>query len=326
MLLFIILGAVALAGMFLIWLTRKKLIILLRRFEKNKNIWNICLIAAVLAAFAYLYFIRPYIPNVHIDGGIRSFREESLIRLGWYISPIGIILCLSGFILFILKKSKAEHLFFILLVLFNFSLFLYDPNIYPEHFWAVRRYVPFIIPAAVVFTAVTIEELITLGHKWSKTLGTALSLLLIVYFGITARPFIFHTEYKRVGEQLEALAQTFDNNDIILTADTNYTSRLVGTPLDLIFDKNVLPLKNDYDKEILKKFMRDKGGQGYNIYFIAAPLDLDILSDILDEIEYENTKTVEINTHIAQPSLNYIPANTMERNWIFEIIQWKELQ
>lgn len=319
--LFTILGAIALAGMFLIWLLRERLYRWLSCFERHQNWFKALLGIIAIAAFVYLYLIRPYSPNVHIDGELRSFREESLVRIGWYISPLGLVLCLGGFLLFVLKKASQKHLFFILLVLLNFSLFLYDPNIYPEHFWAVRRHVPFIIPAMLIFAAVVIEQLISLRQKLIKAVGLGLVLLLVANFGLAARPFIFHTEHGGVGKQLAELAERFDKDDIILTVDPNYASRLVGTPLDLIYGKNVLPLREDYNKEGLKQFLRDKEEQGYDIYFIITPLDL----DMLDGIAYKDKTVVEIKSYIARPSLNQIPTKLMENNWTFEIIQWKEL-
>lgn len=315
--LFALLGAGGLAGMLLIWGARKPLGIWVNHLESKKSVWKICLTIVALAAYAYLYFIRPYQPNVDMDGGLRSFREESLVRLGWYLSPFGIALSLGGLILFILKRMEKKHLFFALLVLLNFSLFLYDPSIYPEHFWAVRRHVPFIIPAMVVFIAVLLEELLRHPQKWIKGVGVITCLSLVGYFGMTARPFLFHAEYGGVGKQLEKLAQKFDNNDIILTVDTHYASRLVGTPLDLIYGKKVLPLKEDYNRDVLERFLQDKKEQGYSIYFIITP------SDVLEGIQYEAKDTVNIRSYIAKPSLNHIPANLMERNWTFEIIQWE---
>lgn len=319
--LFTVLGAIALAGVFLIWLCRKVLYVWLSWLERYKNCWKALLAIIAVAAFVYLYLIRPYIPNVHIDGGVRSFREESLIRLGWYISTLGLVLCLGGFLLFVYKALKKQ-LFFILLVLLNFSLYLYDPNIYPEHFWAVRRHVPFIIPAMLIFVAVVIEQLISRRQKLIRAAGLGIVLALVINFSAAARPFAFHTEYGGVGKQLAELAQKFDKDDIILTIDTHYASRLVGTPLDLIYGKNVLPLRENYDKERLKQFIRDKGEQGYDIYFIITPSDIDMLDGI---IKHEGKSTVEIKSYIARPSLTCIPTERMERNWTFEIIQWKEL-
>ena len=274
--LFAILGALALAGLLLIWLCRKRLYSWLGWFEKHKKWWMLLLTVIAVVAFIYLYFIRPYIPSDHIKSGevrMRSFREETLVRIGWYVTPLGLVLCLAGFILFVLKKASKKHLFFMLLVLLNFSIFLYDPRIYPDHFWAVRRHVPFIIPAMLVFAALVIDELISRKQKLIKALGLGLVAVLIINFALASRPFVFHTEYGGVDKQLEEIAEKFDDDDIILSIDTNYASRLIGTPLDLIYDKKVMPLRENYDVENLLRFIEDKQAEGRGIYFLLSSRD-----------------------------------------------------
>lgn len=304
-----VLGAVgAVVAVLVVYILRNLISKIVEFIADRKDILIKIFSVVVVVAFVYMYFIRPKTtsPHMHVFGTVRTYREESLIRLGWYVSQAGIWIGLVGFLLFINKRMEDYHLFFMLLVLLNFTVFLYDPKIYPDHFWAVRRFVPFIIPAYMVFIAYLIYISGRVQLKWKKIKVVSLGLIigLAISYTMTAYPFLLHTEYGGAGEGMDRLAERFDTRDIIIATDTNYTARLVGTPLDIIYDKNVLPLRDEYDVENLERFVANKRDRGYNVYFLSNSSDeyVECRNHYFDYID-----TVSIKTRNAETSFEHIP-------------------
>lgn len=274
--LFLTLGAMAAGGFLIAILLRRQWVKLLEWARSKREIITVILGIGTVLIFGWLYFIRPLNPTPDLlPEGTRTFREESLVRLGWYISPLGILLALGGFVEFIHNRFRKQHVFPILFILTFCGLYLYDPRIYPDHFWAVRRYVPIIIPSFTVFMAYMLNRLSrTVVRKTSlKPVSLAATAFLCIFLLYEALPFLYHTEYKGAGEGMEKLAGFFDEDDIVIAWDAHFASRLAGTPLYFMYGKNVLTLEGTFNGENLAKFIEDKKAEGRDVYFLLSSED-----------------------------------------------------
>jgi hypothetical protein len=112
------------------------------------------LIVLLLGLLAWAAWIRPVseplqLHPLHPDRG-RTFRENSLVNIVAYLSQPGAFLALVGLIaaLWILLRSRMETAWYLPFAVWGgyFALFIYDPHISPDHLWAMRRFVPVIMP------------------------------------------------------------------------------------------------------------------------------------------------------------------------------------
>ncbi len=129
---------------------------------------NIPFAAVLITAFAYAAFLRPYTtpfaliqrPGSPLDG-LRDYRESSLVNLAAYVTWPALVLALAGVILTIrsaLRGERAGSAALLASVLGGpLVLFLFKPGVAPDHFWAIRRFVPTGIPAVILFAAIAIS-------------------------------------------------------------------------------------------------------------------------------------------------------------------------
>lgn len=105
-----------------------------------------------LAIFAY--FIRPNIQETSslnfLGRVIPQFSEESFVRLGWYLSPLGLAIATLGAAIAVWQARSRPLILFLLVCLITTLYYLFEPKIFPDHFWAIRRFVPITIPFFVL--------------------------------------------------------------------------------------------------------------------------------------------------------------------------------
>lgn len=131
---------------------------------------TLALAGTVGLAALYGYFLWPLNPDPNASPFLSSdgvtpvylklYREEGLVRLGWYLSPLGLLLGLLGFVQFTGLRVGAKS--WPLLVLFAAQMIFYLMTAgaaYPVHFWAVRRYVPLVIPGLLLFGSYALASL-----------------------------------------------------------------------------------------------------------------------------------------------------------------------
>ena len=128
--------------------------------------------------FAYAAFVRPVLdsakelvplPPPH-TGSVWLFNEINLLRLGWYVTPIGLVLAYLGSLLifFLLFIKKQFHLIpFILTVGVVAIFYLYKSRVYPDNYWVIRRYVPLVIPGFLSLAGAVIASCV----HWKGGIG-----------------------------------------------------------------------------------------------------------------------------------------------------------
>ena len=181
----------------------------------------------VVGLTVYAWFIRPFDEPFRIFGesqvglaGKRTFAEESLRDLAAYLSVPVVVAGIVGWFATLWNATRSGSGWWmpLLLVSAGFSfLYLWSPSVTPDHFWAIRRFVPAVIPAFVVFVGVG-GWLALRGRRkgwWNVT--SLASLLLFGLFAYQAfRPFIFEAEHNGYRTQLAALAAQLPDDELVL--------------------------------------------------------------------------------------------------------------
>jgi hypothetical protein len=173
--------------------------------------------ASALRTFTYLYFTLPALIAALIGLALlirRFFRDPALVST---------------------------------IVIFSCFLF-YKVRIVPYHFWMTRRFLPVILPGALIFASAAALTGVRLPRSFSGAARTALRvvfiLLLAGYYLRVSRPVVAHVEYAGLIPKLEQLARTIGDDDLVIaeSRDTNSDIHVLALPLAYIYARNVLVL------------------------------------------------------------------------------------
>ncbi|MBI3765203.1 MAG: hypothetical protein HY277_01700 [Ignavibacteriales bacterium] len=218
-----------------------------------------CVTMVTLAVYAY--WIRPHgepfsvisWPGHPLDG-TRDYRENSLVNLAPYVSPVVIWLAVAGWCFLFWKIIQSvEHtkLATAFVLLTGSSLaYLWNPSIAPDHFWAIRRFMPVIIPGFILIAALAVHFLhIQFRQKVAAFIPTAVAAYLLVFTVLADTPLFFVGASKGDYYDLATLANLLPPNEIVLSH--NGTSFATWeTPLFAVFDRKIVPLDLNSPTEI----------------------------------------------------------------------------
>lgn len=190
---------------------------------------------------------------------VQALALATMVRLGWYLSPFGVLLGTLGGLLVWLRLNRRTWLLASIATVY--TLFFVG-SVYGTReqtfIYILRRYVPIVYPAFALGIALALVEL--RGSRsgiarwwWPRLrrglfgLGAAAMLLFFVWTGQTVYA---HTEYAGALAQVEAISALIGERDIVLArgGGADYiavrdTSELVTAPLTYIYGRNVLPVR-----------------------------------------------------------------------------------
>ena len=230
----------------------------------------VALAAVVIVAAVYaLWFRRP--------GGRLAAHDAYALRTftQYYLTLPALIAALAGF-LFACRRLfwRAPALF---MTVAAFSLFLfYKIRIVPDHFWMARRFLPEVLPAALLFAAAAALGTRT-GRRWTLAPRWALGLVFLTLLGReyarASGPILDHVEYAGVIPRLEQLASTIGDNDLVIVESRNSGTDVhtLGLPLAYIYARNVLALNSPVpDKPTIAAFLQWAEGRYARVLFLGA--------------------------------------------------------
>jgi riboflavin transporter FmnP len=208
---------------------------------------------ALAAVLVYAYFLRPLIgPFDLIEdetfglAGTRSQIEEALPNLGLYLSPPVVWVALAGWIAVLLRELHAGRTRFmpLLVVTGGFgALYFWDQSIFPDHFWAVRRFVPIVIPALIIFAGAGLWLVLARVPMRARTIVVAL--LAVGLGAYTVRiGAVAATTAERAGDYdaLETFSEELPAEPTYLGIFDSNGARGLGLPLALAFDRQLIAL------------------------------------------------------------------------------------
>ncbi|MFV9502962.1 MAG: hypothetical protein AB4911_00200 [Oscillochloridaceae bacterium umkhey_bin13] len=218
----------------------------------------------------------------------------NLVRVGWYLSPLGIVLGILGFALWVRRDLNAAS-WLMLAVAFVGTVF-YVRQTYgtsDQHYiYILRRFVPITYPAFSLMIAYALASLAGLipGQRWAlphpwplfaRSAAGAMAALLLLFLGWTNRPIITHSEYVGAIDQLATLAARFEpTRDVLLMrggapiyAEARDVPDLVATPLRFIHGLDAFTVKSTRPSEYaadLAAAARRWQAQGRTIYLLLS--------------------------------------------------------
>ncbi|MEZ5274870.1 MAG: hypothetical protein R3F07_00655 [Opitutaceae bacterium] len=181
----------------------------------------------ILALIAWAYLVRPMTPPFDMISPLkgRSFREDTLVNLVAYLSEPAALLVLLGLVAAIwqLLRNRLNPAWILPLVIWiGFStLYLYDPSIYPDHPWAIRRFVPVTLLGCALLAGLGFEVLTRRLRNRTGRLYVAFGtcLLLALVMAPRSSAFFFFKENRGSDSFLQDLAARIEP-DALVFADT----------------------------------------------------------------------------------------------------------
>jgi len=208
-------------------------------------------VAFVIVLLAlYAYFIRPNaaVPQMvyyHPAGGmIRTYNEENLVRLGWYVTPLGLLLALGGLVAMILRERDEGAIFFLGVAMLYSFVFIHSALVNPIHIYWIRRYVTAVIPSIMLFISYGLFQISNFkpqtSNPWPWTgriLAVGLTLALAASLLQTSLALAGQRPYQGAVAQMNRLAEQIGDGGVVILE-----SPLIGDPF-------ALPLTYLYGKD-----------------------------------------------------------------------------
>jgi hypothetical protein len=274
------LGLVALAvGGALVWL----LIAVRGRLHRLKRLrpWLLgAFVAGFLIYAVYGWFIRPVVVNPadwldpYSESPIPVLDHENWPRLAWYLSPIGVGLGVVGICLLLWRVERRTALW-LGVGLFFAVFFLWRIRANPHQIYAMRRYVPAVMPLFVLGGAYATGWLAPRRRPWSTAMALFLALAWLGGLAWSARGFVRQVDYRGLLAQLEQLNVQIEPDAILLFNDPQPITQgdIVGTPLRFLFGHDVLSVREPTAGQmaLLEAAISRWMEEGRSVYWIQIP-------------------------------------------------------
>ncbi|PYV84811.1 MAG: hypothetical protein DMG05_23905 [Acidobacteria bacterium] len=276
------------------------------RQQAFRTKFMVVLFTLFTALFIYAYFIRPLNPGTDrillpppLTGSVGFYDEIALVRLGWYVTPLGIVLAYLGSLISLkrLVKDGSVVLLPFVLILGVFALFyLYKSRAFPDNYWVIRRYVEIVIPGFLMLASLSLVSLFVASGansptgggsgeggtdaalKWPPTIRRWASLAICVGAFLVlvggqlkaSYPLLNQTEWENTFPQLENLAGANQEADVLLLERGQFQD-FFSSPLKFIFHKTVYTFANNKPGvQAFDRLMDEWTQQGKRVNLLAS--------------------------------------------------------
>ncbi|HEX8231045.1 MAG TPA: hypothetical protein VF826_17290 [Chloroflexia bacterium] len=259
-------------------------------------LWAGALMLLVGGYMAFNYLVGPWLPNVratdagerlpqlvnttwesYIGAPVDQGSRYNLLRIGWYLSPLAMLLAIPGLLRWIWTRlNAATGLFFAMLLILSF-VFVQETYTDAHFIYTMRRYVPIILPALLLGVAWFCQWL------WSRVrprvVGAALAGVIVLGLGVfyiyTSRAIIPHVEERGAVAQLNDLASRFPNpgKTVVLFSDGRDEPYLISTPLHFIYGIESFVLVREYPNlrsDIVQQIIKRWQSEGWEVYMMMG--------------------------------------------------------
>jgi hypothetical protein len=224
---------------------------------------------------------------IAVPGDLRDLYAiplANLVRIGWYLSPLGVVLGVAGFALWWRRGMHRASWLFLTIALIGAIFFVRQTygSSGQTYIYILRRYVPQVYPAfclGIAYVLVRIaawrREQFQTAHLKSKiglTIAGVFGLALVSFLIATDLPIYRHVEYSGALAQIESIAGRFRPRDVLLLHSGNRDEPdLVATPLRFAFGVNAFTIKSTQPERYapqLARYIRRWQEQGRTVYMI----------------------------------------------------------
>jgi hypothetical protein len=277
------------------------------------------LAAAVLVLAAYAYLLRPMLSAwAGADGNdparrladagpllALGFRQlaahdaQSLVRLGWFVSPLGLVLGVLG-LWAVLRDWRPRYLFPVLLGLSFSAFYLYKLRVWNDYPFALRRFVPVTLPLLLGFAAFLLARLSARAGP-RRILAAALALVLVAIYARDTARIAPYTDWRGAVGFVSNVARRFGPEDVVVFEQPR-SIHLLSLPLWAVHGVNALELARfNPDPERLRHLIAAWRGRWRNVYFVHT-YRTDLCGLFLERVEPREFGTFEWYAYDRKPA------------------------
>ena len=160
--------------------------------------------------------------GVAVDG-TRSYDEMTVTWLGWYLGPLTLVLAVAGTAL-LMRRSivgwRPEILVLLATLGIPALLYLIRPAITPDHIWAMRRFLPAVIPAALLMAGWTLPGIHRAARaRWQRVGAWVLVAGVLLPPLATWGTLIVTAEYGGRAEQVAQVCDAVTGKRVVVVRD-----------------------------------------------------------------------------------------------------------
>jgi len=241
--------------------------------------------AGVVLLALYAYFLRPQLsawaggdgnttpPLAHrgwlLALGFRRLAAhdaQSFVRLGWFVTWIVLALAVAGFVLMV-RWWERRWLFPLLLAGTYSAFFFYKGRVWNDYFFALRRFMPLIVPSLLALAAFTLVTLWRRGPA-GRVASAALTAAVAALFLRDTLPLVRYRDWENSVRFVADVARRFGPEDVVIFEQPQ-SVHLLSLPLWAVHGVNALELaRYNPDPARLDHLIQAWRGRYRNIYFV----------------------------------------------------------
>ena len=312
--------AILLITSLLIWLTHRNRSQLTSRLSGLRHLVQpsqILLATAVGLLILYANLLYRFWRISPLNPTITAF-----VMLSWYLSPVAVLLGTVGLMQFVVgSKRPSHHAAWILLLSNILFLLLIGSATYPDQFWAIRRFVPIVLPSFILFTAYAIWQLMpSLRQDWVKgLLPVGLAFILLILFWQNTRPTLGVVDYDGFITQTQQLDGTFPTEAVLLFTTSDATNR-VALPLWTLFDRTLFTIEPEaLTDEALATAVHQWQSQNRPVYFLESRQEPPTFAD---DLIATYVRTEHLSMPLMEGNLEGIPYRNGRFLAIFDVYEF----
>ena len=310
----------------------------------RRRIVFVCLSGLVTVAFAYGYFLRPMMASganllplsAPHQGAIPYYDELNLVRLGWYLSPLGLCLAYLGAILAlrqVVLKGQIRPLPLLLLLGVFLLFYGYKSRAFPDNYWVIRRYAEVTIPALLILAGLAMQRLYRLASIHPRVrarsgsrrfllqvCGSGLLIAMIAAQTVAAWPFFRQGELGGTWAQMALLASRTSEADVILFEYGRAQQFFLG-PLRNLFGQSVLPLAHNtpdrgaFDRVVAKYLAANK-----RVFLISSDEWTSLDSS---EYVFESSERFHFTSRLVERTYERLPEKMQKVHYSLQLYEVK---
>ncbi len=234
--------------------------------------WAPAALTLTLAGLAmYALFLR------HPGGRLAAHDAYALRTFtNFYLTLPALLAALLGLWLVARRAFWRDPALFVTVAVFS-CFFFFKIRIVTDHFWMTRRFLPVILPAALLFASAA--ALSGTRGTWGLSrgvrslIGATFIALLAAHYGRASAPILHHVEYSGLVPRIEQLAGTIQDDDLVVaeSRDAAGDVHVLALPLAYIYAKQVLVLNSARpDKQAFSAFLDWARSRYRRVLFIGG--------------------------------------------------------
>lgn len=165
-----------------------------------------------------------------VDGS-RNYSEHAFQWMGWYFGWLTVGLAVIGLALLVVRLIRSADLAslgFLGVVLAMSALYFTRAEIYPDQVWAMRRYLPIIIPGLLI-AAAYVMAVLWQRNRWLRPVAVGLAAAAVAVTAVITSPMQGVRSYVPLEREVDAVCGAIGPNGAVIESDPAATSGYTQT-------------------------------------------------------------------------------------------------